>query len=89
MVSSPEYYHTLNLKRDCEDSSIKSAYRKLALKHHPERNSAPGTKDLFLNIAEAYTVLSDARRKAIYDQFGTKGLKMGVPAREGLLGLNR
>ncbi|KAJ3262068.1 DnaJ sub B member 13 [Boothiomyces macroporosus] len=54
-----DYYKILNLKRDCEDAEIKAAYRKLSLKFHPERNSAPGTKQIFMNIAEAYDVLSN------------------------------
>ena len=55
-------------------------YRKLALKYHPEKN--PGDQNCaerFKHIAEAYDVLSDPRKRAVYDQFGEEGLKGGVP----------
>ncbi|KAJ3307085.1 DnaJ sub B member 13 [Kappamyces sp. JEL0829] len=59
MIIPQDYYQVLSLKRDCQDSDIRLAYRKLALKHHPERNAAPGTKEKFASISEAYHVLSD------------------------------
>lgn len=75
-----DYYLVLNLTRSATDSDVKKAYRKLALKYHPEKN----VNDLialekFQQIAEAYDVLSDARKRAVYDQFGEEGLKNGVP----------
>ncbi|KAJ2998365.1 DnaJ sub B member 13 [Globomyces sp. JEL0801] len=86
MSLQADYYKVLNLKRNCQDDDIKNAFRKLSLKNHPERNNAPGSKQTFLQICEAYSVLSNAERKAIYDQFGTKGLKNGVPSRDHFTG---
>jgi molecular chaperone DnaJ len=64
--------------RNAGPDEIKSAYRRLALKHHPDRN--PGNKDsenAFKEINEAYTVLADSDKRRIYDQFGAEGLKAG------------
>jgi molecular chaperone DnaJ len=70
-VSKRDYYQVLGVARDASDQDIKSAYRKLALKHHPDRN--PGDKsaeDKFKEAAEAYAVLADADKRARYDRFG-------------------
>lgn len=75
-----DYYLVLSLTRSADDELIKKAYRKLALKYHPEKN--PGdqnSQEKFKHIAEAYDVLSDPRKRAVYDQFGEEGLKGGVP----------
>jgi len=75
-----DYYLVLSLTRSADDAAIKKAYRKLALKCHPEKN--PGDQNVserFKHIAEAYDVLSDPRKRAVYDQFGEEGLKGGVP----------
>lgn len=82
MIAPPDYYQILSLQRNCSESDVRLAYRKLALKHHPERNNTPGTKEKFTSIAEAFDVLSDVKRRAIYDQYGTKGLRNGVLSRE-------
>ncbi|KAJ3589314.1 hypothetical protein NHX12_010159 [Muraenolepis orangiensis] len=58
-----------------------SRYRRLALKNHPSRRPEAG--DVFLELAEAYDVLSDLRKKATYDKFGEEGLKAGVPQLSG------
>ncbi len=66
-----DYYDTLGVSKGASDSEIKSAYRKLALKHHPDRN--PDNKDAeekFKKISEAYAVLSDEQKRKQYDQFG-------------------
>jgi molecular chaperone DnaJ len=70
-VSKRDYYAVLGLGRDASDQDIKSAYRKLALKHHPDRN--PGDRvaeDKFKEAAEAYSVLADPEKRARYDRFG-------------------
>uniref|UniRef100_A0A8C6SR89 DnaJ heat shock protein family (Hsp40) member B1b n=1 Tax=Neogobius melanostomus TaxID=47308 RepID=A0A8C6SR89_9GOBI len=59
------------------EDEIKKAYRKQALKYHPDKNKSPGAEDKFKEIAEAYDVLSDPKKKDIYDRFGLKG---GGPA---------
>jgi molecular chaperone DnaJ len=74
-VSKRDYYEVLGVPRTAGDQEIKSAYRKLALKHHPDRN--PGDKaaeDKFKEAAEAYAVLADADKRATYDRFGHAGL---------------
>lgn len=78
-----DYYAILGLTRSALDADIKKAYRKLALKYHPDKNQEPIAPDKFRQTAEAYDVLSDAQRKAVYDQFGEEGLKNGVPTGSG------
>merc|ERR1711963_918101 len=79
-----DYYSILNLTRSASDADIKRNYRKLSLKHHPEKNSDDqAAADKFMQVAEAYDVLSDPRKRAVYDQFGEEGLKNGVPAGSG------
>ncbi|EGF83658.1 hypothetical protein BATDEDRAFT_86054 [Batrachochytrium dendrobatidis JAM81] len=73
-----DYYKVLGINRAADDDDIKRAYRKMALKLHPERNPALEAKEDFFKVAEAYHVLSNANRKAIYDQYGSEGLKKGV-----------
>lgn len=70
-----DYYDVLGVPRGASESDIKSAYRKLALKNHPDRN--PGDKaaeERFKEAAEAYSVLGDAEKRARYDQFGHAGV---------------
>eukprot|EP01137_Pigoraptor_chileana_P033474 Opistho-2@24399 len=74
-----DYYRTLGLNRGATEDDVKKAYRKLALKYHPEKNKAAEAEQLFDEIAEAYDVLSDAEHRAIFDQYGEEGLKNGVP----------
>jgi curved DNA-binding protein CbpA len=74
-VSARDYYEVLGVAREAADADIKSAYRKLALKHHPDRN--PGDKaaeEKFKEAAEAYSVLADADKRARYDRFGHAGV---------------
>ena len=74
-MSKRDYYEVLGVPRTASDQEIKSAYRKLALKHHPDRN--PGDKvaeDRFKEAAEAYAVLADTDKRHIYDRFGHPGL---------------
>lgn len=79
-----DYYRVLNLTMSATDADIKKAYRKLALKYHPEKNSGDQVAlEKFQQISEAYDVLSDARKRATYDQFGEEGLKGGVPVGSG------
>lgn len=76
MSEKRDYYETLNVSRNATDADLKSAYRKLALKFHPDRN--PGDKDAednFKEAAEAYEVLRDPQKRALYDQYGHAGLE--------------
>lgn len=70
-----DYYEVLGVDRNASDDALKKAYRKLAIKYHPDKN--PGDKEAeekFKEIAEAYDVLSDAQKRARYDQFGHAGV---------------
>jgi len=79
-----DYYSILCLTRSAIDADIKKAYRKLALKFHPEKNvDDQVAAEKFQQVSEAYDVLSDARKRAVYDQFGEEGLKAGVPSGSG------
>merc|ERR1711963_1300591 len=73
-----DYYKILGVARGASDDEIKKAYRKLALKYHPDKNQSPGAEERFKEIGEAYDVLSDAKKKQIYDQYGEDGLKGGM-----------
>ncbi len=71
-----DYYAVLGVAKNANEQDIKKAYRKLAMQYHPDKN--PGDKaaeDKFKEAAEAYSVLSDKEKRAIYDQYGIQGLK--------------
>jgi molecular chaperone DnaJ len=71
-MANKDYYEVLGLQRGASDDEIKRAYRKLALKYHPDRNqNNKEAEEKFKEINEAYQVLSDPQKKAQYDQFGT------------------
>jgi len=71
-LTKKDYYETLGVKKDATPEEIKKAYRKLALKYHPDRNSSDDdTEKKFKEINEAYQVLSDPEKRARYDQFGS------------------
>ncbi len=72
-MAKRDYYEVLGVKRDAGEAQIKSAYRKLARKFHPDVNKAPDASDKFKEATEAYDVLSDPQKRKTYDQFGHAG----------------
>jgi molecular chaperone DnaJ len=79
-----DYYEVLGVDRTCDDAGLKSAFRKLAKKHHPDKNggSAEATAQ-FKEINEAYTILSDPQKRAAYDRFGHAGVNGQGPGGPG------
>ena len=81
MANKRDYYTVLGLQRDASEEDIKKAYRKLAMKHHPDRNpDDKSAEDKFKEAKEAYEVLTDARKRAAYDQFGHAGVDPSAAA---------
>ncbi len=77
-MASKDYYAVLGVSRNADADTIKKAYRKLAMEYHPDKN--PGDKaseEKFKEIAEAYSILSDAQKRRQYDQFGSEGMRGG------------
>lgn len=72
-----DYYKILGISKGAAEEDIKKAYRKQALKWHPDKNKAPNAAEKFKEVAEAYEVLSDPKKREIYDQYGEEGLKGG------------
>src|ERR1700710_1072348 len=73
-----DYYEVLSVTKTASDGEIKTAYRKLAMKFHPDRN--PGdhkAEESFKEISEAYEVLCDGQKREVYDRFGHEGLERG------------
>jgi molecular chaperone DnaJ len=79
-----DYYEVLGVPREADDQALKAAYRKLALKYHPDRNSGDKTaEEKFKEAAEAYSVLSDPQKRAAYDHYGHAGLQAAGAAPGG------
>src|SRR5215471_17335744 len=72
MNGKRDYYEVLGVARSATDQELKSAYRKLALQYHPDRNpeSAAESTEKFKEITEAYSVLADPQKRAAYDRYG-------------------
>ena len=69
-MNNTEYYDRLGLSKDASQDEIKRAYRKLSKKYHPDINKEPGAEEKYKEILEAYETLSDAQKRAAYDQYG-------------------
>lgn len=76
-MAKRDFYETLGLSKNASDAEIKSAYRKLARKHHPDVDKSAGAADKFKEVSEAYQVLSDPQKKQTYDQFGHSAFEPG------------
>ena len=84
MAAKRDYYEILGVAKDSEVAAIKAAYKKLAVKHHPDKNPEDKqAEEKFKEAAEAYAVLSDAQKRAQYDRFGHAGLQGGMGGAEG------
>ena len=76
-MAKRDYYEILGVSKNASEEDIKKAYRKLAMKHHPDRNqgsSAKASEERFKEAKEAYEMLSDAQKRAAYDQYGHAGV---------------
>ena len=74
MAQKRDYYEILGIPKTANVDEMKKAYRKLAMKYHPDKNKAPDAEDRFKEISEAYGVLSDETKRKQYDQFGHAGI---------------
>ncbi len=75
-MAQRDYYEILGVKRNASQEEVKKAYRKLALKYHPDKNQSDASAETkFKEVAEAYEVLSDPSKRQLYDQFGHEGMR--------------
>ena len=83
MANKRDFYEVLGVSKSATTAEIKSAYRKLALEWHPDKNKSPNAHEKFKEINEAYAVLSDTQKKSAYDQFGHAAFQPGGAGRGG------
>src|SRR5258705_5940178 len=82
-MAKRDYYEVLGVNRDADEEAIKKAYRRLAMKHHPDRNpDNPKAEELFKEAKEAYEVHSDSGKRSAYDRYG----HAGVDSQAGMAG---
>ena len=70
-----DYYKILGITKGASEDDVRKAYRKMALRYHPDKNKSAGAEEKFKEVAEAYEVLSDKKKRDIYDNYGEEGLK--------------
>ena len=75
-----DLYSVLGVPRDADQGAIKKAFRKLAAKYHPDRNPGKTNEARFKQLGQAYEVLGDPKRRALYDEFGELSLRPGFDA---------
>jgi len=84
MADKKDYYDTLGLNQQASDVEIKKAYKKLAMKHHPDRNDGnPESTETFKEVKKAYDILSDPEKKSMYDQYGHAGVDQSMGGAAG------
>lgn len=74
-LAGKDYYKVLEIKKNANAADIKKAYRKLSLKYHPDKNPSDDASSKFAEIATAYSVLSDADKRKIYDRGGEEAVQ--------------
>ncbi|MDY7019587.1 MAG: molecular chaperone DnaJ [Chloroflexota bacterium] len=84
MAVKRDYYEILGLSHDASEDEIRSAFRKLAFQHHPDRSKAPGAEEKFKEANEAYQVLSDPKKRRSYDRYGRVVTEQELPGFGGL-----
>ena len=83
-MEKADFYKTLDVARNASEREIKKSYRRLAMKHHPDRNTDnPEAEEKFKEIQEAYAILSDEQKRAAYDQFGHAGVDQSMGGGRG------
>jgi molecular chaperone DnaJ len=88
MPEKKDYYEVLGVSKETGEKDIKSAYRKLAMKYHPDKSDAPDAEERFKEISEAYAVLSDPDKRRQYDQFGHAGINSQYSQEDLFRGVN-
>ncbi|EGW34250.1 dnaJ class heat shock protein [Spathaspora passalidarum NRRL Y-27907] len=78
MVKETKFYDALGVSPSASDSELKKAYRKSALKYHPDKNPSPEAAEKFKEISHAYEILSDEQKREVYDNYGEEGLSGGA-----------
>ena len=87
-MANKDYYSTLGVNKNASDDEIKSAYRQMAKKYHPDLNKTPEAAEKFKEVNEAYSVLSDKQKRANYDQFGSADGPQGFGGKTTALAVN-
>src|SRR5512139_2809822 len=83
-MAKRDYYEILGVNRDASEEELKKSYRRLAMKHHPDRNpDNPKAEEAFKEAKEAYEILSDPNKRAAYDQYGHAGVDPSTGAAGG------
>ncbi|XP_073035571.1 LOW QUALITY PROTEIN: uncharacterized protein [Primulina eburnea] len=88
IVAAADYYSTLGVPKSASSKDIKAAYRKLARQYHPDVNKEPGATEKFKEISSAYEVLSDDKKRAMYDQYGEAGMRSATGGAGGYTATN-